>query len=97
MIVFTGYGLSIVVVNYFGGLVLLSELALQFALTEKQQYVGLVVFHVVITLVNFLLAKYLNRKDVKHTVCGLRVETVVWVVGIILLPPIIMMGKDIVY
>lgn len=97
MLSFTGYGLLIVVVDYLGGLVLLSELALRFALTEKQQYIGLVIFHVVITLVNFLLAKYLNRKDVKHTVFGMRLETVVWVVGIILLPLIIMMGKDVIY
>lgn len=87
----------IVLADYFGGLVLLSKYASQIFKTDKQQYMTIVVFHVVIMLVNFCLAKYLNRNGAKHTVSGVRLETVVWVVGLILLLPIVMMGKDIVY
>ena len=94
---FRGYGLLIVVADYFGGLVLLSKYASQIFKTDKQQYMTIVVFHVVITLVNFCLAKYLNRNGAEHTVGGVRLETVVWVVGLILLLPIAMMGKDIIY
>lgn len=94
---FKGYGLLIVVADYFAGLFLLSKHASQIFKTDKQQYITIVVFHVAMTLVNFCLAKYLNRNGADHTVGGVRLETVVWVVGLILLLPIVMMGKDIVY
>ena len=97
MINFTGYGLIIVVADYFGGLVLLSKLSPYLFKTEKQQYIALLLFHIVITGVNFVLSKYLNRKEVKHTVYGLRLEYIVLFVGIIVLPLIIMMCKDVLY
>lgn len=65
--------------------------------TEKQQYIALLLFHILITGINFFLLKFLNRKEVKHTVYGLRLEYVVLFVGILFLPLIIMMGKDVLY
>lgn len=65
--------------------------------TEKQQYIALLLFHIVITGINFFLLKFLNRKEVKHTVYGLRLEYVVLFVGILFLPLIIMMCKDVLY
>lgn len=97
MINFSGYGLIIVVVDYFGGLVLLSKISPYLFETEKQQYTALLLFHIVITGINFFLSKYLNRKEVKHTVYGLRLEYVVLFVGIIFLPLIVMMCKDVLY
>lgn len=97
MINFSGYGLIIVVVDYFGGLVLLSKLSTYLFETEKQQYTALLLFHIVDTGINFFLSKYLNRKEVKHTVYRLRLEYVVLFVGIIFFPLIIMMCKDILY
>lgn len=97
MIRFSGYGLIIVLVDYFGGLCLLSKLSPWFFKTEKQQYLALLLFHIVISLINFFLAGYLNRKQIKHTVYGIRLEIVVLAVGLILLPLIILMGKDILY
>lgn len=97
MINFSGYGLIIVVADYFGGLVLLSRLSPCLFKTEKQQYIALLLFHIVITGINFCFLKYLNRKEVKHTVYGLRLEYVVLFVGILFLPLIIMMCKDVLY
>lgn len=94
---FSGYGLIIVVIDYFGGLVLLSKLSPLFFQTKKQQYIALVLFHILITGFNFLLSRYLNRKEVKHTVYGLRLEKVILFVGFILLPILVLMGKDIVF
>ncbi len=97
MINFSGYGLIIVVADYFGGLVLLSKLSPYLFTTEKQQHIALLLFHIAITVINFFLLKYLNRKEVKHTVYGMRLEYVVLFVGIIFLPLIVMMCKDVLY
>ncbi len=97
MISFSRYGLIIVVADYFGGLFFLSRLSPYLFETEKQQYTALLLFHIVITGINFFLSKYLNRKEVKHTVYGLRLEYVVLFVGIIFLPLIIIMCKDVLY
>lgn len=97
MISFSGYGLIVVIADYFGGLFLLSKLSPYFFKTEKQQYIALLLFHLAITGINFFFSKYLNRKEVKHTVYGLRLEVVVLCVGIIFLPLIILMCKDVLY
>lgn len=97
MISFSGYGLIIVIADYFGGLFLLSKLSPFFLKTEKQQYIALLLFHIAITGINFFLSKYLNRKEVKHTVYGLKLEVVVLCVGIIFLPLIILMCKNVLY
>ena len=94
---FSGYGLIIVVADYFGGLAILSKLSPCIFKIEKQQYIALLLFHIVITGINFCSLKYLNRKEVKHTVYGLRLEYVVLFVGILFLPLIIMMCKDVLY
>ncbi|QRG87411.1 hypothetical protein [Bulleidia sp. zg-1006] len=97
MINFSGYGLIIVVVDYFGGLLLLSKLSPYLFKMEKQQYTALLLFHIAITGINFFLSKYLNRKEVKHTVYGMRLEYVILFIGIIVLPLIIMMCKEVLY
>ncbi len=97
MIQFSGYGLIIVLADYFGGLALLSKFSPYLFKTEKYQYLAVLVFHVIISCINFFLSKYLNRKEVKHTVFELRLETVVLFVGLIFLPLIIMMGNGIIY
>lgn len=97
MIQFTGYGLIVVVIDYFGGLVLLSKLSPYLFKTEEQQYLALLLFHIIISCINFFFSKYLNRKEVKHTVYGLRLEKLVLFVGVIFLSLIIMMGKGIIY
>lgn len=97
MINFRGYGLIIVVADYFGGLVLLSKLSPYLFSTERQQYVALLLFHIIITGINFFLLKYLNRKEAKHTVYGLRLEYIVLFIGIIFLPLIVVMCKDVLY
>ncbi len=97
MISFSGYGLIIVLVDYFGGLFLLSKLSPYFFKAEKQQYIALLLFHIVVTAINFFLSKYLNRKEVKHTVYELRLEYVVLIVGLIFLPFVIMLGKGVLY
>lgn len=97
MINFRGYGLIIVVADYFGGLFLLSKLSPYLFETEKQQYIALLLFHIAVTVINFFLSKYLNRKEAKHTVYGLRLEYAVLFVGLIFLPLIIMMCKGIFY
>lgn len=97
MIRFRGYGLLIVLADYVGGMTLLSKFAPKIFKTDKQQYIVLFLFHVLITLINFCLIKYLNRKEVKHTIFELKLEIVVLVLGGILLLPLIMMGKDIIY
>lgn len=97
MIQFSGYGFIIVAVDYFGGLVFLSKFSSYLFKTDKQQCIALLIFHIIITCINFFLSKYLNRKEVKHTVYNLKLEYVVLFVGIILLPLIGMMCKDILY
>lgn len=97
MVKFSGYGLIIVIIDYFGGLVLLSRLSPYLFNTEKQQYIALLLFHIIVTCINFFFSKYLNRKEAKHTVYGLKLEKAVLFVGLIFLPFIIMMGKDTIY
>ncbi len=97
MIQFSGYGIIIVVIDYFGGLVLLSKLSPYLFNGERQQYTALLLFHIIVSCINFFFSKYLNRKEVRHTVYGLRLEKVVLFIGLIFLPLIIMMGKDIIY
>ncbi len=97
MIQFSGYGLIIVVIDYFGGLALLSKFSPYLFNSEKQQYIAILLFHIIVSCINFFFSKYLNRKEVRHTVYGLRLEKVVLFVGVIFLPLIIMMGKDIIY
>ncbi len=97
MVQFSGYGLIIVIVDYFGGIALLSKLSPYIFKTEALQYVALLLFHIVITCINFFFSRYLNRKEVKHSVYGIRLEKVVLFVGVIFLLFIIMMGRDIIY
>lgn len=97
MISFRGYGIIIVVADYFGGLALLSKLSPYLFKAERQQYIALLLFHIIITGINFFLSKYLNRNEVKHTVYNIRLEYVVLFVGIILFLPVFMMCKDVLY
>ena len=92
MISFKGYGIIIVMADYFGGLVILSKLSPYLFKAEKQQYIALLLFHIIITGINFFLLKYLNRNEV-----NMRLEYVVLFVGIILFLPIFMICKDALY
>ncbi|MDO4766471.1 MAG: hypothetical protein Q4A29_10440 [Eubacteriales bacterium] len=49
------------------------------------------------TALNYLLTKYLNRKEIKHTFYEIRLENVVLIVGLIFLPILLLMGKDTIY
>lgn len=97
MIDFEGYGFLIVFMDYFGGLVLLSKLSPYLFRSEKQQDLALILFHIGITCANYLLARYLNRDEVEHTVYGARLENAVLAVGLIFLPPVILVGKGTLY
>ena len=97
MISFKGYGIIIVMADYFGGLVILSKLSPYLFKIEKQQYIALLLFHIIITGINFFLLKYLNRNEIKHTVYNMRLEYVVLFVGIILFLPNFMICKDALY
>lgn len=97
MINFSGYGLIIVLVDYFGGLALLSRYSPYFLKSEKKQYLVLLMFHVLITCFNFFMGRYLNKNGVRHTVYGIRLEYFVLATGLIVLPLIIGMGRGIVY
>jgi len=83
MIIFSGYGIIFVLLYYFGGLFLVSKLSPYFFKTEKQQYIVLLLFHIAITFINFLLSKYLNRKELKHTVYELRLEFIMMCKGVL--------------
>ena len=50
MIQFSGYGLIIVVLDYFGGIFLLSQLSPYLFKTFKEQYIALFFFHIIITI-----------------------------------------------
>ncbi|MGP1376777.1 MAG: hypothetical protein ACTTKS_04325 [Bulleidia sp.] len=97
MVIFSGYGLFIVLVDYFGGLFLISKFSSYLFTTEKQQYFALIAFHLLITIFNFFLAKYLNREEVRHTVYRIKLETFVLAAGAFLLVPMLLMIKDILY
>lgn len=97
MIQFRGYGLFIVFVDYFGGLFALNQFGPTYLNTEKQQYLALLLFHIIISAVNFFFARFLNRKGVKHTFFELSLEKFVLVVGLIFLPIVILMGRGVIY
>lgn len=97
MIIYSGYGIILVLVDYFGFLALLSKFGPYILKTQKSQYIGVLLFHIFITLINFYLSKYLNRKEEKHTVYGIKLEKMVLIVGIIIMPLLIMMGRGIIY
>lgn len=97
MVIFSGYGLIIVLMDYFGGIFLLSKLSPYLFATEKQQYLALIAFHVIITFINYYLARFLNRKEIRHTVYGGKLEMVVLIAGVACMALILMMSKDILY
>lgn len=94
---FRGFGFPLVLFNYIGGLFLLNKIIPQFLHTYKEQYLALLVFHIAMTALNYLLTKYLNRKEIKHTFYEIRLENVVLIVGLIFLPILLLMGKDTIY
>ena len=65
MVIFSGYGLVIVLMDYFGGIFLLSKLSPYLFTTEKQQYLALIAFQVIITFINYYLAMVVHvRKKI---------------------------------
>lgn len=95
MLVYRGYGVFIVLLDYFMGIYLGTKFLPSFLPTEKQQYIALIVYQVVITLINFCLAKFLNREEVKHTVYGGKLETVVLIGGAAGMLLILLMAKEV--
>lgn len=95
MLRFKGFGLVLVCAIYFGGLFLISHAVSHFGV--KEQYIILIVFHVFGSCVNYFLAYFLNRKEVKHTVFELRLEVVVLFVAIFLSFLLAFMVKGILY
>lgn len=93
MISVTGYGLFLVLLIYVGGLSCVSQL---FADASRMtQILSIVCTGVVATVLNYLLARRLNRNGVKHAVWEVRLEYVVLVLGgvLILLALMMLMGE----
>lgn len=91
MVPFTGWGLLYVLVIYLGGIALMGRLPFVRALPFSSQMILVAIAHVVLSCINYFLAKYLNRHEVKHTVAGMRLEKIVFYVSLILGVPVLMM------
>ncbi|KGN90205.1 hypothetical protein HQ45_05275 [Porphyromonas crevioricanis] len=83
MIPFTGPGIILVLVVYFGGILLVGKLPFVSSLPFKTQVLLVLLTHVVLSVVNYFLAKFLNRNGVKNTVASLRLEKVVLFMSIV--------------
>lgn len=97
MLQFRGFGLVLVCTIYFTGLFWMSRAVSYFGVKEKEQYIILIAFHIFVSCINYFLARFLNRKEVKHTVFELRLEVVVLFVAILLSFLLIFMVKGILY
>ena len=97
MLQFRGFGLVLVCAIYFAGLFWMSRVVLYFGLKEKEQYILLIVFHFSISCMNYSIARFLNRKEVKHTVFELRLEVIVMFFAILASVFIALMAKGILY
>lgn len=69
-----GVGLSCVILIYFVGISQASSLPFISSQDHKTQVIALVVTHAILCLINYLLAKFLNRNGVKHSVGGMPLE-----------------------
>ena len=97
MLQFRGFGLALVCTIYFAGLFWMSKATQYFGMKEKEQYILLIGFHIFVSCINYFLARFLNRKEVKHSVFELGLEVVVLFVAILLSVLIAMMAKGILY
>ncbi|WP_067143308.1 hypothetical protein [Oceanivirga salmonicida] len=91
MISFTGIGFPLIIFIYFGGIFLVGQLIRNFNLSYNMQNILLIITHLSLILINYFIAKLLNRKEVKHTVFEARLEKVVLFFGLITSFLIIMM------
>ena len=83
MISCSGYGLFLVIFVYVGAGFFVSRLFGEAG--ELVQVIAIACTVLVSTVINYFLARRLNRDGVKHTVYGMRLETVVLCLGGVLL------------
>ncbi len=93
MITFSGLGFFYVFCIYLGGFFLVNKILDFYSPDFKMQPILIFVIHVVLTLINCLLAKHLNRNEVKHTVYDVRLEKFVLSVGIVFGALILLMAR----
>ena len=97
MLQFRGFGFALVCTIYFGGLFWMSKLVLYLGLKEKEQYVLLIIIHIFLSIINYFISRFLNRKEIKHTVFELKLETVVLFVAFLLSVFVVLMSKGVLY
>lgn len=83
MIQFRGFGFILVTVIYVGGMFFIGRLAGDHG-SDLFQLAVLAAAHVVLSVINYLLACFLNRKELRHTVYELKLQTFVLALAVIL-------------
>ncbi len=91
MVPVEGAGFALTILIYFGGLFAASKISLFFGIQHKTQVLLLIVVHFALSALNYMLARTLNKKEVRHTVAGLRLEKVILFLTLIFTPLILMM------
>lgn len=84
MIICSGYGLFVVIGVYVLCFFAVSKIMPPYT-TDFAQTILLVAVCIFSTIINYIIAKALNKKEVKHTVYGARLEKVVLCLGAFLL------------
>lgn len=84
MILVSGYGLFVIIGVYVISFFAVSKI-MPSNTTNFTQTILIVVTCVFTSVINYIIAKLLNKKEVKHTVCGARLEIVVLCLGAFLL------------
>ncbi|MGF7109485.1 hypothetical protein [Treponema pedis] len=91
MIYGRGLGLFYVTVIYIGGMSLISKLPFIGSQSGRVQIIVVLISHIILSSINYFLARFLNRNGVKHSVAGLRLEKVIIFLGLLLLFVIVLM------
>ena len=85
MIPIQGQGLFYVMVIYIGGMYLISKLPFIGSKSSKVQIIVILISHIILSTINYLLSRFLNRNGVRHSVAGARLENAVIALSLILL------------
>ena len=85
MIPIQGLGLLYVMVIYIGGMYLISKLPFIGSKSSKVQIIVILISHIILSTINYLLSRFLNRNGVRHSVAGARLENTVIALSLILL------------
>ena len=85
MIPIQGLGLFYVIVIYIGGMYLISKLPFIGSKSSKVQIIVILISHIILSTINYLLSRFLNRNGVRHSVAGARLENAVIALSLILL------------